>query len=396
MNQWEEPAEEDSRVRRGWLVGAVAVCALVFALDVVAARPDAYRPMLIGEAVVIAGALLPVRGVSAPVRLGAVAALSLGVTALTAWQHRSYTWGVGESLALLFALGGAARSARPGRAALGACLALVTALLAALLRSLPVRDWSEMAFPLTLAAAFVGGLGWYLRVLDERRVRAVDAVRQRERLRLARDLHDDVAHHVTGMVVQAQAARTVPGLSAGARDELLRGIETAGDETLEAMRRLVRVLRSEPGGESDPVVRPGALAAELGAMVARFAGARTGSAELRISARARAALPAGPEVESTACRVVREALTNVDRHAGPGSLVGVEVDVVPGVEGELLRVSVVNGAAGVGVARRSGGLGLVGLAERVRGIEGSLAAGPEAGGGWRVTADLPLGGSGPR
>src|SRR5690606_21079624 len=133
-----------------------------------------------------------------------------------------------------------------------------------------------------LLTFFVGGaigLGCYLRTIDGRRRRAVADVRQNERLALARELHDFVAHHVTGIVVQAQAARTIRETAPQQVDQLLQGIEQAGSETLESMRKLVRVLREDDTG----AVRPGELFAELAEMVAAFS-ERDTPATLQVSA----------------------------------------------------------------------------------------------------------------
>lgn len=108
---------------------------------------------------------------------------------------------------------------------------------------------------LLLVAVFAAVvLGQNLRGIDDRRERAVQAVRQDERISLARELHDFVAHHVTGIVVQAQAAEVVAADSDTAVVTALRDIEQAGSEALASMRRLVHVLRDDdpdPGSDVD-------------------------------------------------------------------------------------------------------------------------------------------------
>jgi signal transduction histidine kinase len=133
-------------------------------------------------------------------------------------------------------------------------------------------------------------------------------------MELARDLHDFIAHHVTGMVVQADAARAVLQIAPDQIDPILGNIRKAGMETLDSMRRLVRVLREE----ENRTLRPGELFAQLATMVSGFSANGEQDASLQLGAAARAAKLA-PEVETSVQRVVQEALTNVRRHA-PGAL----------------------------------------------------------------------------
>ncbi|RYJ31402.1 two-component sensor kinase [Streptomyces sp. L-9-10] len=136
----------------------------------------------------------------------------------------------------------------------------------------PVRmanpDSLLFAFLLTYAVGAAVALGCYLRVQDTRRARLVRAIRQGERIELAWDLHDFVAHHVTGIVVQANAARAVHETAPEQIDPILENIQKAGMETLDSMRRLVRVLREVDGGRR----RPGELFTELAALVSDFCG----------------------------------------------------------------------------------------------------------------------------
>ncbi|WP_158711444.1 sensor histidine kinase, partial [Streptomyces xylophagus] len=231
-------------------------------------------------------------------------------------------WGLLETLCLLLLLVRTTQDVAPPwpAAALGAALAV--AVIAA-----PMRlegGGVGYSFLLTFPTGGAVGLGCYLRSLDDRRRRAVADVRQSERLELARELHDFVAHHVTGIVVQAQAARAIRESAPEQVDPLLRHIEQAGSETLQSMRKLVRVLREDDGR----AVRPGDLFAELGELVAAFA-ERDAPATLQVAAEARQARP-DPEVETSVRNVVREGLTNVRRHAAGSPSVSVRV----GLSGE--------------------------------------------------------------
>ena len=99
------------------------------------------------------------------------------------------------------------------------------------------------------AWAAVVAAGWYLRVLDARQVEQAQQVRHQERLAIARELHDVVAHHVTGIVVQAQAAQLVADRAADAAQRALDRIARAGGEALAAMRAMVGALRDESTGD---------------------------------------------------------------------------------------------------------------------------------------------------
>ncbi|MER7759797.1 histidine kinase [Streptomyces sp. NPDC097619] len=371
-------------------LGLAVVLLLSWLADLAASLPRPSPLLLGGEVLIALVALAPLPGnPRTELRAGVAVLLSGSLTAVLAAGGGSWAWGLAESAALLLLLVRTARTGAPGPLALGLAL-----LLGAATATTPFRlgdgggERTLWCFLLTLAAAGAGGLGWYLRTLDERRARAVREVRDRERLRLARDLHDVVAHHVTGMVVQAQAARTVTGLSRERLDELLLGIETAGNETLDSMHRLVRVLREE----EDAAVRAGGLVAGLAGLVSRSAETTGGAPRLAVSAAARAAR-LDPEVETTVHRVVQEALTNAARYA-PGAEVRVSVDTAPGGSGLLVTVTDAGGPGtpagrGSGFGRR-GGFGLVGLRERTEAVGGTFEAGPAPDGGWRVHASLPV------
>jgi len=222
-------------------------------------------------------------------------------------------------------------------------------------------------------------VGLYLRYLDLLQRQTLEAVRRDERLELARELHDVVAHHVTGIVVQAQAARFTGGEHPGRLISALGSIETAGADTLAAIRQLVGLLR-DPGEGAG--VSPGPEA--ISQLVERFA--RHGPAvDLR--------LPAGPpasgwppELVSTVYRVVQEALTNVARHAPGARSVTVTVTHDP----RQVRVEVTDDAPASRRTRPGSGYGLVGMGERVAALGGKVCAGPLPGAGWAVEASLPI------
>ncbi|MHA6621792.1 sensor histidine kinase [Pseudonocardia sp. DLS-67] len=275
---------------------------------------------------------------------------------------------------------------RPLRPALALTAAAAVAIVGSPIMRMPDPDGSDFSVLSALGWGGAVAIGLVLREIDTRRRAAVDDTRSAERMELARELHDVVAHHVTGIVVAAQAAAVVARTSPDDVDRALAAIETAGTDALTAMRRMVGVLR---GQDTEGARTPGAELAEVTTLVHRFdPDARlvrlTGDPGLE-----HAVLP--PGVAATGYRVVQEALTNVRRHAP--HVTAVEVDVR--IREEALLVSVRNDGvptAPVG-ARAGGGFGLVGMGERVTALDGMLAAGPTAPGVWTVSARLPLRGT---
>ncbi|MEW9520012.1 histidine kinase [Streptomyces tubercidicus] len=354
---------------------------LLAGLETLAMAHQPARTHAVMGATALAVCLCTLPGTRIPpaVRATAAALISLtGSALLIAGPRPPQVWGLGEGLALLLLLAAVVRRA-PGRTAavLGPLLGLACVLT-------PLRDLRPGVFTVVQAVltVVVAAYSLALRRQDAQRLRDLAAVRAAERLELARELHDLVAHHVTGIVVQARAARCtdLEGPPAGAAFER---IETAGSEALGAMRRLVRVLR-EDGARAHPL----AGLAEVRAMTDAFA--RTGPpVVLALETGAAHALPA--EVAAAVHRIVREALTNVRKHAADATAVRIGLRSVPrGVE---LRVANDGGApARLSEQARGGGFGLAGLTERAEAMGGRLTAGPAPEGGWELTAVLPLDG----
>jgi signal transduction histidine kinase len=208
--------------------------------------------------------------------------------------------------------------------------------------------------------------------------------RWQERARIARELHDVVAHHLSVVVVRADSApHRLNGLADDAREEFA-GIAEDARSSLTEMRRVLRLLREDPGSNrTSTELGPQPGLADLAELVA---GTRRAGADVRLEVESSPDLD--PAVELTAYRVVQEAMSNAVRHA-PGTVVEVSVRRVGG---ELI-VSVVNGrmTAGEGDPVASGsGHGLVGMRERVSLLDGRLDAAPTADGGYRVEVVLPL------
>lgn len=210
----------------------------------------------------------------------------------------------------------------------------------------------------------------------EREVAAREAV-VAERARIARELHDVVAHSVSVMVVQAQAG---PRLLSAPESvgEVFRSIETTGREALVELRRLLGVLR---GGEDEPATTPQPGLDRLDALVeqVRAAGLRV---DLRVEGEP-AQLPAG--VDLSAYRIVQEALTNTLKHAGRA-----DAEVILRFEPSAVEVEVLDNGSGPSTHPNGSGHGLVGMRERVALYGGSLEAGSRNGHGFVVRARLPL------
>ena len=197
-----------------------------------------------------------------------------------------------------------------------------------------------------------------------------------ERARIARELHDIVGHHISVMVLQAAGARA----SGRAADAALEKIEYSGREALAETRRLLGVLR-DAGDGTALAPQPG-----IGQLPALADSVR--AAGLPVSLQVVGAHEAVPTaVGVSAYRIVQEALTNVVKHAGPARA-GVTVTV----NNETVAIEVTDDGAGCPPGRiPAGGQGLTGMRERAAVFGGQLVAGPRPGGGFAVSARLPLG-----
>ena len=255
--------------------------------------------------------------------------------------------------------------------------------------------------PAPSLAAALGLAAWLLVLLGSaefvraRRERAQEAVRMREeearrraseeRLRIARDLHDVLAHNISLINVQAGVALHLMDERPEQARTALTAIKQASKDALTELRSVLDILR---GGDEHAPRAPAPTLARLDDLVSRAAAAGL-AVRTEIEGEARA-LPSG--VDGAAFRVVQEALTNVTRHAGPATatvrLSYGERDLTVQVDDDGL------GSASQGEHSTLGsGKGIVGMRERVTVLGGDLEAGPRPGGGFRVRARLPLDGA---
>lgn len=225
-----------------------------------------------------------------------------------------------------------------------------------------------------------------LHLLETERDQATKIAVNDERSRIARELHDVVAHAVSVMVVQADGAsyaiRSDPELA----ERAVRTISDTGRGALAELRSLLDVLRNDdPGGE--PRV-PQPNAASVGELAERV---RTAGVEVRLEIdEDLGELPIG--VSLGVYRIVQESLTNTLKHAGRGASASVRLRR----DADAVLIEVTDDGAGRelvpkrGLTRVSGGNGLIGMRERAHVFGGTLDVGPAPGGGWRVLAKLPV------
>jgi signal transduction histidine kinase len=361
------------------------------------------RPKL-GDAVLAVLLSVPVVGGLAVVergqRLVVLVPLALAQTLPLAWRRLRPLAVLAITVAATVALFAAVRSYDP----VGAIVALYTVaghcerpvairagvatLLALVVPTSVVGDLGpESIIPNTILLALVWTVGAYLGELRARtrraeRDREAEARRAvaEEQARIARELHDVLAHNVSVMVVQAAAARDVFDASPERAREALATIEGTGRQALDELRRL---LGAASGDGGPPAPQPGLARLDALADQVRAAGL---AVELRVEGEP-FPLPSGADL--SAYRIVQEALTNTLKHARASKATvlvrygngGVELEVRDDGRGPAAP-------SGAGV---TGGRGIIGMRERVALYGGSLDAGPAPGGGFAVTARFPIG-----
>lgn len=307
-----------------------------------------------------------------------VLAVCLAVTTIASVLDYSELIGFTMVLAL-YGVGRHVANDRLSYAGLGGALAMI-------LISIPIDE-----APLGDAVFGLGFLSliWYIgrrmrfrgeRAAQLKRERAADARRMvaEERTRIARELHDVVAHRVSLMTVQAGAAKTVATVDPEGARRAMEAVETAGRQALQELRHLLGVLRPEADLDG---LGPQPGLADVPRLVGQFEEA---GLEVSLTIEVQDAnLPAG--VDLSAFRIVQEALTNVLKHAGPGSRAEVHIFT----RGNGLGLEVLDDGHSPTLLPGSGH-GIVGMRERALLLGGHLDAGPRPGGGWHVVAQLPL------
>jgi signal transduction histidine kinase len=307
------------------------------------------------------GALMSVLGLPA---VYAVAAHS--ERRLRAW------WALGVAFTVLMVVASVSVLDRPDGFATVQALSIAAFLIAAIAAGVIIRN-RERIF-----------------VDTERRAAAAEADRLaeagraviRERSRIAREMHDVVAHGMSVVAVQAAAGREIVHTNPDKAAEVFARIEAVGRESLTELRRMLGVLRET--GDDDASLSPQPGIADITAAVSQSSASGVAT-ELVIEGRQQ---PLAPGVELTAFRIVQEALTNVRKHAGGSASATVRISY----ETHVLVVEVTDDGRGAATSLSGlgAGNGVIGMRERVEIYGGELTSGPRHGGGYGVRATLPI------
>jgi signal transduction histidine kinase len=347
---------------------------------------DAAAPSWWGTLLVVAASL--------PIALRRVSpiAVALGIVVV---QVVSEVVGVQGSgwvglMIAVYSLGAHTRGRPRTRATVAIVLMLSTLLISGLLVD-QIGPGPLIGSGITLTTAFVLGDNLQRRrqAITDLAERAERAERERdllarekvteERTRIARELHDVVAHSVSVMIIQAGAARRTLHADPDAAVAALSTIEGSGREAMAELRRVLGVLRHDDQADLAPQPSIASLHDLVG-----------DDSDLPIILDLDDDLAGLPtSVELTGYRVVQEALTNVRRHAGPVTRVNVRLCRTS----DSLVIEVDDDGRGAAADSTPEGFGLVGMRERVSTVGGTLDVGPHRGGGWRVRAELPVGAS---
>lgn len=363
---WREPRPPGApaRVRRDWALVAVLV---PLALVEGVLRTDlAWRGVTVAMTVLLVPTLLWRRTHPLPMVVIGFGATAL-VTLLTAGESDEPAT-LAHQLILIYALfrWGSGREAVLGLVPIGLSMAaaLGTGRLA------PADTAGALAVVLAALA-----LGVAFRYRARARMRELEQAKLLERERLARDLHDTVAHHISAMAIRAQAGLATAGTRPEAATEALRVIEAEAARALDEMRAMVRLLRHDDRGEPVRGIAdlPELANGEGPAVDVAVCGDLGGLS---------------PSVGAAIYRLAQESVTNARRHARHATRIEVRVEA----DDTSVHLRVSDDGDG-GPARRQEGYGLMGMKERAGLLGGTCVAGPGPGRGWTVTAVLPRSGA---
>ncbi|RIJ76115.1 sensor histidine kinase [Nakamurella silvestris] len=367
---WAEPrpANAPGRGPRDWVLVAVLVCWSV--VEMVLRQNLAPPPLLLLAVLAVLGPLLWRR--THPLIAVAVAFGTLTIVdtvRILTDSRGALPNSIGAALILAYALfrWGSGREAAGGLGVILLWLPVTT-----------VADPTSLAETVATYAFFLfaAALGAAIRYHAKIRARDIDQAKAREREQLARELHDTVAHHVSGIAIQAQAGQAIAASHPERAFEALAVIENAATRTLTELRAIVGVLRAPQDTAFAP--QPGLAEVELLATD----GPRRPCVEVTLSGEFDDLSPA---VGAAIYRLAQESVTNARRHARHATQVTVAVTG----DADRVRLTVDDdGSSGAGV-RAPAGYGLVGMRERASLLGGTFHAGPAAERGWRVEAVLP-------
>jgi signal transduction histidine kinase len=375
-------ASRGSPAIAGALLGVPAAAEAIVRADVIGVTVEVGVVLcVLALATTLPVAMLPPYGAALAVTATCVISL--------AFFHTITVAGVAAELIVLYRLG---RVGPPGPGTQRAAVALATpfALLALAGRRPAASEAAALTVVLSALSLAAAGAGVARRAQAEARAQSaarqviagslVEHTARGERARIARELHDIVAHHISIVAVQAETARlTTPGLpAAGARQ--LSAIGDTARTALSEMRRLLDVLREDAAAEPADR-RPQPDLSQLNVLVDEARETSATGTRLIVSG---TPVRLDPTVELAAFRITQEALTNARRHA-PGAAVDVELRYT----GAGLRLRIRDNGPGSAPATPAGGHGLSGMRERAAAVGGGLRTGPAAGGGFLVEVSLP-------
>jgi len=360
-----------ARGRRDWVLAGVlvAAAATLILIDLVANddRLPIWAQILPAS---LAVAFIPFRRQIPLIAVSSVSILTAVVVVLALMGRDVVDIGSPAGLADLVLLYALCRWATPTHVGVGSVIYLSSALVIEwFVTDLEIGDW--IAFVLPWLAIF--GFGLAMRYRARAIAGSHEQVRLAERNSLARELHDTVAHHVSAIAVQAQAGQYVAETDPGAVTEVLRSIEAIANDSIDEMRRMVGILRSEDDHARTVAPETLDVLAVGDGHPSVYVGGDTRLDEL----------PAG--VGAALFRVAQESITNARRHSRDVTFVDVSV------ERHEDRVQMTVDNDGIPTTRNSGsGFGQVGMRERVEALGGAFESSARPALGWRTTTSIPL------
>lgn len=367
---WAEarPTNAPDRGPRDWVLAGVLICWSL--MEMVLRQDLTSRPLLLLAVLAVVGPLLWRRRrplIAVAVSFGVLTIVDI-VRILTDAQGALVN-SVSATLILAYALfrWGSGREAVCGLGVILLWLPITT-----------VADPTSLADTLAAYAFFLFAvaLGAAVRYRTKIRIRDINEAKAREREQLARELHDTIAHHVSGIAIQAQAGRAIGAAHPDQAVDALAVIEDAATRTLTELRAIVGVLRATRETEFAP--QPGMTEVEQLAT--------DGPARPRVTVTLSGEFDdLSPAVGAAIYRLAQESITNARRHARHATRVAVAVTG----DADRIRLTIDDDGSSGADGRIDAGYGLVGMRERASLLGGTFHAGPTAERGWRVEADLP-------
>lgn len=369
LSLWRLPAPADTRPPGRYDVALVAAVGVLAVLEATVWRPDFTWRWLSLAAFLVWLPTLVVRRTRPLLLALAFASANAVVFVVVASSSGGAADDLNTAVVALLVPYSLTRWAKGRDAVAGLGLFLLIAVTSLLDETLVPADRFGGAAVVVAAAA----IGATLRTRSQERGRQLDDVRRDERERLARDLHDTVAHHLTAIAISAQAGLAVAATRPEAARDALRRIDEEATRTLAETRQVVSLLRT---ADADA---PGRPLDDLAGLTS------PGDPGPRVDVEVAEGLRLSPTVGAAVHRIAQEAVANARRHAQEATAVHVRV------EQRHADVELTVTDDGRPATRSTAGFGILGMTERAALLGGRLEAGPSPSGGWQVTAVLPTG-----